>query len=32
MDEVRERYGADAVKRAVLLGRDTGPSMPLLPD
>lgn len=32
MDEVRERYGADAVKRAVLLGRDTGLSMPLLPD
>ena len=32
MDEIRERYGADAVKRAVLLDRDTGFSMPLLPD
>jgi len=32
MDEVRERFGADAVKRAVLLGRNTGLVMPLLPD
>jgi DNA polymerase IV len=32
VDEVRERFGAEAVKRAVLLGRDTGWSMPLLPD
>ena len=32
LDEVRERYGADAVKRAVLLGRDQGIAMPLLPD
>jgi DNA polymerase IV len=32
MDEVRERYGADAVKRAVLVGRDTGLVVPLLPD
>ena len=32
MDEVRERYGPDAVKRAVLLGRNTGLVMPLLPD
>jgi DNA polymerase-4 len=32
LDEVRERYGHAAVTRAVLLGRDTGPAMPLLPD
>jgi DNA polymerase IV len=32
LDEVRERFGSTAVTRAVLLGRDTGPSMPLLPD
>ena len=32
MDEVRERFGSDAVKRAVLLGRNTGLVMPLLPD
>ncbi len=32
LDEVRERYGSDAVTRAVLLGRDTGYSALLLPD
>ena len=32
LDEVRERYGADAIKRGVLLGRDQGVNMPLLPD
>jgi DNA polymerase IV len=32
VDEIRERFGLDAIKRAVLLGRDTGLSMPLLPD
>jgi DNA polymerase IV len=32
LDEARDRYGADAVKRAVLLGRAEGISMPLLPD
>jgi DNA polymerase IV len=32
LDEVRERYGADAVTRAVLLGRDHGPTVPMLPD
>lgn len=32
LDEVRERYGSDAVTRAVLVGRDPGISMPLLPD
>jgi len=32
LDEVRERFGAAAVTRAVLLGRHERPSMPLLPD
>ena len=32
LDEVRDRYGADAIKRGVLLGRDAGITMPLLPD
>jgi DNA polymerase-4 len=32
LDEVRDRFGADAITRAVLLGRDQGLSVPLLPD
>jgi DNA polymerase IV len=32
LDDVRRRYGADAIRRGVLLGRDTGIAMPLLPD
>jgi DNA polymerase IV len=32
LDDIRERFGLDAVTRAVLLGRDPGISMPLLPD
>jgi DNA polymerase IV len=32
LDDVRDRFGSDAVTRAVLLGRDTGLSVPLLPD
>jgi DNA polymerase-4 len=32
LDEVRERFGTGAVTRAVLLGRDAGISVPLLPD
>ena len=32
LDEVRERYGAAAVTRAVLLGREQGIRVPLLPD
>jgi DNA polymerase-4 len=32
VDEVRVRFGATAVTRAVLLGRDPGVAMPLLPD
>jgi DNA polymerase IV len=29
---VRDRFGTDAITRAVLVGRDTGISVPLLPD
>jgi DNA polymerase IV len=32
LDEVRERFGSDAVTRAVLLGRDQALTVPLLPD
>jgi DNA polymerase-4 len=32
LDDIRERFGANAVTRAVLLDRDQGPSVPLLPD
>ncbi|MCU1463793.1 MAG: DNA-directed polymerase [Acidimicrobiales bacterium] len=32
LDDVRERFGSAAVTRAVLLGREDGPSVPLLPD
>jgi DNA polymerase IV len=32
LDEVRERFGATAITRAVLVGRDRGFTMPLLPD
>ena len=32
LDEVRERFGAGAVTRAVLLGRNQGLTVPLLPD
>jgi DNA polymerase-4 len=32
LDDVRERFGSKAVTRAVLLGRDPGLSVPLLPD
>jgi DNA polymerase-4 len=32
LDDVRERFGAAAITRAVLLGRDQGLVMPLLPD
>jgi DNA polymerase-4 len=32
VDEVRERYGAEAITRGVLLGRDAGVVMPVLPD
>jgi DNA polymerase-4 len=32
LDNVRDRFGSAAVTRAVLLGRDPGFSMPMLPD
>jgi DNA polymerase IV len=32
IDSVRDRFGTAAITRAVLLGRDQGPSVPLLPD
>jgi DNA polymerase IV len=32
LDDVRERFGSSSVTRAVLLGRDEGLSVPLLPD
>jgi DNA polymerase-4 len=32
LDEVRDRFGSKAITRAVLLGRDQGVSVPLLPD
>ncbi len=32
LDDVRDRFGSDAITRAVLVGRDQGPSVPLLPD
>jgi DNA polymerase-4 len=32
LDDVRDRFGSGAVTRAVLLGRDQGLSVPILPD
>jgi DNA polymerase-4 len=32
LDDLRDRYGSSAVTRAVLLGRDQGVVMPMLPD
>jgi DNA polymerase-4 len=32
VDEIRERFGSAAITRAVLLGRDPGLLVPLLPD
>lgn len=32
LDDVRHRFGSGAMTRGVLLGRDLGPSMPILPD
>ena len=32
VDDVRDRFGSTAITRAVLLGRDPGLSMPVLPD
>ena len=32
LDDLRARFGTEAVTRAVHLGRDLGPEMPVLPD
>jgi DNA polymerase-4 len=32
LDEIRDRFGSAAVTRAVLVGRDQGLTVPLLPD
>jgi DNA polymerase-4 len=32
LDELRDRFGSSVIKRAVLLDRDEGLSVPLLPD
>ncbi len=32
LDAVRDRFGTKAITRAVLLGRDEGLTMPMLPD
>ena len=32
LDQIRDRFGAAALTRAVLLGRDSGQTVPLLPD
>jgi DNA polymerase-4 len=32
LDEIRRRFGSEAVTRAVLLGRSPGLTVPLLPD
>jgi DNA polymerase-4 len=32
LDEIRDRFGAGAISRAVLLGREQSPVVPLLPD
>ena len=32
LDDLRSRFGSDVVTRAVLLGRDQGLTMPMLPD
>jgi DNA polymerase IV len=32
LDDVRDKYGSAAITRAVLLGRDQGWTVPMLPD
>jgi DNA polymerase-4 len=32
LDSVKDRFGSDAITRAALLGRNQGPTVPLLPD
>jgi DNA polymerase-4 len=32
VDDIRDRFGAKAITRAALVGREQGPTVPLLPD
>jgi DNA polymerase-4 len=32
LDDIRERFGSDAITRAALVGRESRPTVPLLPD
>jgi DNA polymerase-4 len=32
LDQIRDRFGSASIMRAVLVGRDPGIAMPLLPD
>ena len=32
LDRIRDRFGSSAITRGVLIGRDQGPWVPLLPD
>jgi DNA polymerase-4 len=32
VDDIRERFGGASITRGVLLGRDSGLTVPLLPD
>jgi DNA polymerase-4 len=32
LDDIHDRFGSDAITRAVLVGREQGPTVPLLPD
>ena len=32
IDQVRDRFGSESITRGVLVGRDPGISVPLLPD
>jgi DNA polymerase-4 len=32
LDDIRDRFGSGAITRAVLVGRDQNPTVPLLPD
>jgi DNA polymerase-4 len=32
LDDIRDRFGSAAIARAVLIGRDQGPTVPLPPD
>jgi DNA polymerase-4 len=32
LDQVKDKFGTNAITRGILLGRRTAPDMPLLPD